>query len=111
MLGFSVKNFEDFYGTIELKETESGRRVLMSKNMQTYYNCHQVDHIQFAQCFEVNSIKNINIKGCQLKFDENIITNIPKETFNILFDEFNISSNIESEKFPCERDRLSLCHC
>ena len=106
-----MKNFEDFYGTIELKETESGRRVLMSKNMQNYYNCHQVDHIQFAQCFEVNSIKNINIKGCQLKFDENIITNIPKETFNILFDEFNISSNIESEKFPCERDRLSLCHC
>ena len=106
-----MKNFEDFYVTIELKETESGRRVLMSKNMQNYYNCHQVDHIQFAQCFEVNSIKNINIKGCQLKFDENIITNIPKETFNILFDEFNISSNIESEKFPCERDRLSLCHC
>ena len=107
----SVKNFEDFYVTIELNESELGKRILMSKNMQNYYNCHQVDQIQFAQCFEVDSVKNVNINGCQLEYDENVIANIPTETFNMLFDELNISSNIESEKFPCERDILSLCHC
>ena len=61
------------YFVSDLYNTEHGMRSLFyTEDMENVYNCIQIDHLYFAQCYIVENFENIQIRGCNLEIDKDI---------------------------------------